>query len=129
MQIRTEIENLSKADVYSLILFALYEGQKLPEYSTLSQMAYILDKDNLLKLFQFFGGLTIKIPTIEEFETLVYALLMFERVDIEHEEYDTVYFELKDKVIEKEKLKDSYKTFKSLLSKYDFNSGRVTDKQ
>ena len=66
MKIKTELENLKEKDIYSLMLFALYKAQEIPEYASLSQLAYILDKDNLLKLCEFYGGLTIKIPTVKE---------------------------------------------------------------
>ena len=124
MKIKTELENLKEKDIYSLMLFALYKAQELPEYSALSQLAYILDKDNLLKLCEFYGGLTIRIPTITELEYLLYGLLMFQRIDIEKEKYDSVYADLKAKEIDANHVKDTYFLLKELLSNYQFNSGR-----
>ena len=83
MKIKTEIENLTEADIYSLTLFALYKAGSIPELSSLSQLAYILDKENLLKLCEYYGGLTIRIPTISEIETFIHALLVFQLRDIE----------------------------------------------
>ena len=124
MKIKTELENLKEKDIYSLMLFALYKAQEIPEYASLSQLAYILDKDNLLKLCEFYGGLTIKIPTVKELEHLLYGLLMFQRIDIEHEDYRKVYDELKQKEIDSNHMKDTYFLIKKLLADYNFNSGR-----
>lgn len=57
------------------------------EYSSLSELVYVLDKENLLNLCEFFGGQTIYIPTIDELETLTYSLLLYHYVKIEHMEY------------------------------------------
>ena len=61
MNIKTELDKLTTSDIYSLMLFALYKSNELPEYSTLSQLAYILDKEHLLQLCEVFGGLTINL--------------------------------------------------------------------
>lgn len=124
MKIKTELENLKEKDIYSLMLFALYKANDLPEYSALSQLAYILDKDNLLRLCEFYGGLTIKIPTVAELESLIYGLLMFQQIDIEHKEYRKVYDALKLKEIDANHVKDTYFLLKKLLSEYKFDSGR-----
>ena len=83
MKIKTEIARLKEMDVYSLMLFALYKIKDIPEFSTLSEMAYVLDKDNLLKLCEYFGGLTIKIPTVDELQSIIYALVLYQYVDID----------------------------------------------
>ena len=127
MRIRTELDNLSESDIYSLILFSLYKARKVPEYASLSQLAYILDKDNLLKLCEFFGGITLTIPKIEELELLTYALLMVQQVDIEHNDFDTIFDKYKDKVVDAKHLKSSYFLFKDLLSNYNFVSNREND--
>ena len=91
MKIKTEIDLLKEQDIYSLMLFALYKAKDLPEYSALSELAYILDKESLLKLCEFYGGLTIRIPTISELEKILYALLMYQEVDLENKDFDKVY--------------------------------------
>ena len=87
MSIKRELDNLTEADIYSLMLFALYKTNELPEYSSLSQLSYILDKDNLLKLCEYFGGTTIRIPTVSELELLLNSLLVYQLVDIEKQNY------------------------------------------
>ena len=124
MKIKSELKNLQETDIYSLMLFALYKVSGDPKQAALSQLAYILDKDNLLKLCEFFGGMTLKIPTVDELETLIYGLLIYQQVDIEHQDFDTVVETIKSKSINGKAAVKQYKVLKSLLRDYDFNSGR-----
>lgn len=87
MKISDKLDSLKEQDVYSLIMFTLYKVKDVPEYSTLSELVYLLDRNNALKLFEYFGGMTIKIPTLEELEQLVEALLLYQYVDIEGKDY------------------------------------------
>ncbi len=124
MTISQQLENLSTKDVYSLMLFVLFKLKESPEYSTLSQLAYIIDKESLLKLCEYFGGLTISIPTIEELETIMNALLLYQKVDIEHKDLDKQLklFDLKKD--ERAEVLKSYKIICDVLKDYTFNSGR-----
>ena len=120
MRYKNEISKLKDVDIYSIMLFSLYKISDIPEYSTLSEMAYILDKNNLLKLCEYFGGMTIKIPTIDELEEMVYALILYQMVDIDGKSYDEAlnYIGLKSKDIKK--VKKSYIDIKEILQKYSF---------
>lgn len=124
MKIKTELEKLNNSDIYSLMLFALYKANELPEYSALSQLAYILDKDNLVRFCEFFGGLTIRVPKIEELEVLVYSLLVFQETDIEHKPFDKVLHSLSGKGVDLAAVESGYTLVKGLLKDYNFNSGR-----
>ena len=55
MKIKEELAKLKDIDVYSLMLFAMFKLRDIPEYASLSEMVYILDKDSLLKLCEYFG--------------------------------------------------------------------------
>lgn len=124
MKIRTELDALHDNDIYSMLLFALYKATDTAEYSSLSQLAYILDKDNLLKFLEFFGGLTIKVPTIEDLENLVYGLLLYQQVDIEKTSYDDALNTIKLKCSNSDAVEDGYSVIKECLKNYNFNSGR-----
>ena len=124
MNIRDELNNLTTSDIYSLMLFALYKANELPEYSSLSQLSYILDKGSLLKLCEFYGGTTIRIPTISELETLLSALLVYQLVDIENRCLDEVLEEIRVKTGSCTDVKKHYYNIKCILSNYNFNSGR-----
>ena len=121
MNIKSELEELTTSDIYSLMLFVLFKSTQIPQYSSLSQLAYILDKDSLLKLCEFYGGLTIQIPTISQLEDLLNGLLIYQLVDIEHKNID----EISDKFDKKDL--SAYSHIKEVLKNYKFNSGRIND--
>lgn len=121
MRITDHIDNLNKEDIYSLMLFVLYKCNEKNEFSSLSQLSYILDVKSLLKLCEFYGGQTITIPTIDELRELLDALLIYQMIEIEHKDID----EIKDKYnFNTIKL---YTKIKEILSEYSFNSGRKVD--
>lgn len=122
MSIRTELEKLKQVDIWSLMLFVLYNFQKLPEYSALSELAYILDHKNLLKLCEYFGGQTITIPTIDQLEETIYGMLLYQYVDIEKmDEKDAVLLLRVDKSKEKT-IKNCYRALKYILSNYELSA-------
>lgn len=121
MKIKEELEKLKTVDIYSLLMFALFKIRDIPEYSTLSELVYLIDKENLLKLCEYFGGLTITIPTIEELESLIYSLLLYQYVDIEGMKYDDATELIGYKSSDLRKVKTDYTKLKGILMKYDFN--------
>lgn len=124
MNIGTEVNNLTSNDVYALMLFALYKLNDTSEYSSLSQLSYILDKENLLKLCQFYGGTTIYVPKIEELEDMLNALLMYQKVDIENMNIEEYLKQLKNKIGNTKYVQKNYGVVKDILKNYNFNSGR-----
>lgn len=83
MSVKQYLNNLKTQDIYSLMLFTLYKCKDMPEYSTLSELAYVLDESNLLNLCECFGGMTLKIPTIQELEDLIYTLNIYKETHID----------------------------------------------
>lgn len=124
MTIRQQLDKLQSNDIYSLMLFVLYKLTETNEYSSLSQLSYILDKDNMLKLCEYFGGTTLYIPKIEELENVLTALLLYECVDIEHKDFDTCLSEIDIPSRKKSQLIKCYEVVKNVLKDYNFNSGR-----
>lgn len=127
MKIKEDISKLKDVDVYSLILFTLYKMHDIPEYSAISELAYILDKENLLKLCEYFGGTTIKIPTIEELETLVYSLVLYQYVNIDGMSFKQATEIIGHKSSELRKVKSAYLKLCEVLQKYSFNRGDKND--
>lgn len=120
---KEELLKLKDVDIYSLILFALFKLRDVPEYSSLSELAYILDKESLLKLCEYFGGLTLKIPTIDELESLIYSLVLYQYVNLEGMEY-TDAINLIGKSKDLRKIKKDYFSICKILENYSF-SGRT----
>lgn len=120
MKTTQELNNLKSQDIYSLILFALYKLREIPEYSTLSELAYIVDKENLLKLCEYFGGLTIKIPTIEDLEFTMYALSVYQHVNIEGMQLDEALRGSGCKHEDLTRVRSDYIKLCDILKKYNF---------
>lgn len=119
MSIKTELKKLKEIDIWSLMLFVLYNFQKIPEYSTLSELAYIVDEKTLLKLCEYFGGQTITIPTIDQLEETIYAMLLYQYTDIEHIPFEEALLLLRVNKNQEKSIKNCYKTLKYVLSNYE----------
>lgn len=111
-------------DVYSLAMFLLYKLIDDPKYSTLSELVYILDKKNLLELCQYFGGLTIKIPTLEEIRSMLSLLMLYERVNIEGMPYDEAVKKSEYELSNTLKTKEIYSQICSIMKEYDIKARR-----
>lgn len=122
MDIRNDLNNLKTKDIYSLMLFVLFKMNETNEYSAISQLSYILDKESLLKLCEFYGGLTIKIPTISELELVYTALLMFQKVDIERLSEQEFLNSVEYVGKKQHKLISVYHELKEILKDFKFNS-------
>ena len=121
MRIKERLLTFKDVDIWSLMLFTLYKIKDLPEYSPISELAFILDKDNMLKLCEYFGGLTIKIPTIDELEEIVYALVLYQHVNIDGMEYDEAVKLLGEKSSNLRNIKSGYLKVCEVLNNYEFN--------
>lgn len=77
------VNNLRDRDVYSIICSLLYDLKDIPQYSTISELCYMLDVDSFLNLIQYMEGRTIKIPTKEEFADTMQVLRLFHYSEIE----------------------------------------------
>lgn len=114
--------NLTSEDLYSLILFSLYKMDEVPEYSTLSELAYILDKNNLLKLLKQFGGTTITIPYMSDLKLMAACLLLYERVNIEGNDFNSAVSSLDiSSEFNLSKIKKAYFSLCKVMEKYNFN--------
>jgi hypothetical protein len=58
-RVKNELLNIKELDIYSLILFALFKLRDIPDYLALSELVFLMDKKELLKLCEYFGGMTI----------------------------------------------------------------------
>ena len=126
MSIKQELEKLKEIDVWSLMLFVLFKVKDVPEYSSLSELAYILDKKNLLKFLEYFGGSTLKVPTITEMEFMLYGMLLYQYVDVEGMSLDDAILVLQVSPDKAKECKKQYRKVKAVLTDYSFESrGRI----
>lgn len=121
-KIKEELAKLKDSDIYSLIMFALFKIRDIPEYSAISELSYLLDKKNLLNLCEYFGGVTLRIPTIDELETLVYSLILYQWVNIENMPYDEAIAQIGYKSSDLREVKSNYLQLCDILDKYTFNA-------
>ena len=77
-QLTRDVSKLKEDDVINVLLYAIYKLTNDPEYSAISELAYVLDKDSLYKLCATFGGATIKIPPLSLCKNITKALLIVE---------------------------------------------------
>lgn len=122
MRIKKDIATLKDTDIWSLVLFALYKIRSIPEYSSLSELVYILDRKSVLKLCEYYGGMTIRIPTVEELEFLVYVLVLYQKVNIEKMKYEDAVAEIGFKSSELRRVKSDYIKICEVLDKYEFKT-------
>ncbi len=116
--IREEIKNLKTADIFSLLLFVLYKIRNIEEYSTISELAYVLDKNNLIKLCEYFGGMTIKVPTIDELENLINSMLLYQYINVDGYSYNEAIKLIGFDSTELRKVKKEYNKISEVLDNY-----------
>lgn len=117
---KEDFDNLTKDEIYSLLLFALYQIKDIPEYATLSELSYILNRESLLNFLEYYGGMTITIPTIKDLRIVTQALLLYEYINLKGYTYASALRTLNCKEYEVDKIKNVYYKIYKVLSKYDF---------
>lgn len=104
-------------------MFVLFKLRDIPEYSTLSELSFVLDKNSLLKLCEYFGGTTIKIPKIEDLESVVYSLTLYQYINIENKSMEEA---LKligtPQNVNMSKVKSDYFKIAGLMEEYTFSN-------
>lgn len=117
---REKLESLRTTDIYSLILFSMFKLKNEPKYSTLSELVYLLDKESLFNLLDYYGGLTIKIPTRREFNVVINALIIYQYVQGDGLNF-TDAFKLLDSDFQTQEVKDCYFKIIDIIEKFNFN--------
>lgn len=120
MTIKEELNRLKTTDLFSLLLFVLYKIRDIDEYSVISELAYVLDKENLLKLCEYFGGMTLKIPTIDELESIINSLLLYQYINIDGYSYNNAIKKIGFDSHQLRKVKKDYNKIVEILDKYAF---------
>ena len=114
------LKDLKDNDIYSMSMFALYKLVDVDEFSIMGELPYILDKKNLLNFCNYFGGRTIKVPTLGELYSVLYLLLLYQYTKIENIPYDIAVKKIGFKQSELRNVKISYNKICEVLDKYNF---------
>lgn len=115
------LNKLDNDDIYSLALFTLYKLTDDPKYASVSELVYLLDKKSLFNLLDYYGGMTIKIPTRDELMNVINALILYYRLKTEDVDIKKV---IDDLNIQPNNLKDVlsiYTIIESVMINYNFN--------
>jgi hypothetical protein len=118
-QTKEKLDSLEMTDVYSLMLFSIFKMKDIPEYSTLSELAYILDKESLFNFLEYYGGTTITVPTIHEFNQIIRALLLYQAVNLEGVDFNKAFKNIESE-FQTNDTREAYFKIVSILDKYDF---------
>lgn len=111
------LKEMNKVDIYSFMLFALYELRKIEEYRVLSELSYILDNQSIINFLDYYGGMTIKVPTKEDFRLIINALLLYQYINIENMSFEEAIKQLDKNKNDIVKIKEAYKVISPLLEK------------
>lgn len=120
MSIKNYLNDLKTQDIYSLMLFTLYKCKEIPEYSTLSELAYVLDESNLLNICECFGGLTIKIPTIQDLENLICTLNLYKETHVNNKFIDDEIKNLDSTKYSIDEIKELYSKLLFVMEEFEF---------
>lgn len=117
---KKNINCLKDTDIYSLSMFVLYKLTDIPEYSLTGELPYVLDKTNLLNFCNYFGGRTIKVPTLEEIHSIMYLVLLYQYTKIDNKTYDEAIKLIGFRSSELRKVKSAYSKVCKVLDTYNF---------
>lgn len=81
--IPVNLDRLKREDIFSVATALLYTLKDTPQYSIMSELFYILDYENFIKLIKYFGGRTIKVPSSEEISEMLKVLLLYQYREVE----------------------------------------------
>lgn len=118
---REKLSNLKKEDVLSLMMFSLFKLKDNPEYATISELAYLLQGKSFYNLMEYYGGQTIKVPTLREFNVVLQSLLLYQYVNLEGIEYNQALKILDLTYCTVKEIKECYSKLVDILNDYEFN--------
>ena len=125
-QIDEKLDKLKEEDVYSLILYILFQLKNNPNYAILSELTYVIDKQSMVNLLNYFGGMIIKIPTLEELKLVINALCVYEYINVENLSIDDAInkLELGNNNLEQDVKNTYFQIIKIIEEDYNFNHGK-----
>ncbi len=120
-RITEALQTLNKTDVYSLLLFTIFKMHDIPEYASLSELCYVLDGNNMSKFLAYYGGMTIKIPTLRDMRLMTQALLLFQYVNLEKGSFDEALEVVCGNEFTATEITEAYKKITEVVANYDFS--------
>lgn len=116
-----KFDKFTTEDTYSLCMFTLYKLIEDPEYCTISELPYVLDEKNFINLCSYFGGTTIKIPTLNEVYSLMNVLLLYNYIHTNKLSFKEAFNKINWGHTNMSKVKKIYNSLVKVLDKYEFS--------
>ena len=113
------INDLKEDDLISILLYAIYKMSNDGEYSTLSELIYVLDRNTLYKLCSIFGGVTLKIPTLTELKIFIGALVVYQSMVEEGTSFNTAFNKTNLDISYKKEVFNIYNILTDIISNYN----------
>ena len=84
-----DLQKLNQKDMYAIVCETLFTLKDNPKYSVMSELAYLLDKSSFINLIKYFGGMSIDIPTADEFRKTIKLILLYQYFHVENLSWKT----------------------------------------
>ncbi len=116
------LSKFKEQDVYALLCGYLFEFKNVPEYSVISELAYLLDRESFVNLIDYFEGQTFKVPTKKDFQNAVRTLLLLQYYEIEGRPWKDSLIAAGFDTSDGRAAQIQLKKLKTTLEKYNFTS-------
>ena len=116
------LSKFKEQDVYALICGYLYEFKKIPEYSIISELAYLLNSESFVNLVNYFEGQTFTVPTKDEFQSAIKVLLLLQYYEVEGRPWKESLIEAGYETCDGKAAQLQLNKLKTCIDKYNFNN-------
>ena len=84
-----DLNFLNPRDAYAVATALLYALRVQPQYSVISELPYLLDYDSFIKFIKYYGGQTIRVPTLEEMSEVFKLMLLYQYHEVDTLDWKT----------------------------------------
>ncbi len=79
-----DLSRMSQSDIYSIVCELLYVVKDNPNYSAMSELAYILNQESFIKFIKYFGGTTLAVPTLDDFKQTLKVMQLYHYFNVQN---------------------------------------------
>ena len=114
------LNSLDKTDIYSMMMFILWKLRDDPEFANLSESCYLFDGKSLSRFLAYYGGMTIKVPTLRDMRLVLKALTLYQYVNSEEGTFEEGLKGCAEGEFSEEELIKTYNKAVEVIDQYDF---------
>jgi len=115
-KIKDNLSALREEDLLNTVLYLIYRVSCDPKYSTISELIYILGKDQLYRLCSVLGGCEVKIPTLNELKIFTGAVYIYYSINENNLSFEEALNNLNLSQADRKHLFEVYKDIEELLN-------------